>query len=126
MTSMSGPEPGTERGTESGTMRAVVYDAYEQLPTVREVPAPGAPDGGVVLDVAATGVCRSDWHAWMGHDPVDLPHVPGHELVGTIEALGAGAGAGVGQWRVGDRVCALLGGGGYADGPPGMGYPPPP
>ena len=85
-------------------MRAVVYEAYQQLPQVRDVPDPTPPDGGVVVRVAATGVCRSDWHAWMGHDPVDLPHVPGHELVGTIEALGAGAGAGVGQWRVGDRV----------------------
>ncbi len=100
MTSMSGTEPGTEPDMEPGTMRAVVYDAYEQLPTVREVPAPRAPDGGVVLDVAATGVCRSDWHAWMGHDPVALPHVPGHELVGTIAAVGAG----VRNWRVGDRV----------------------
>ena len=40
MTSMSGTEPGTEPDMEPGTMRAVVYDAYEQLPTVREVPAP--------------------------------------------------------------------------------------
>ena len=29
--------------------------------------------GGVVVQVSATGVCRSDWHAWMGHDPVRLP-----------------------------------------------------
>ena len=104
MTSTSGTEPGTEPDMEPGTMRAVVYDAYEQLPTVREVPAPRAPDGGVVLDVAATGVCRSDWHAWMGHDPVALPHVPGHELVGTIGAVGAG----VRNWRVGDRKTAGL------------------
>lgn len=81
-------------------MRAVVYDAWGRLPGVRDVPAPTAPDGGVVLDVRATGVCRSDWHAWMGHDPVALPHVPGHELVGTIASVGAG----VRRWRVGERV----------------------
>lgn len=81
-------------------MRAVVYDACEQLPQVREVPDPTPPRGGVVVEVAATGVCRSDWHAWMGHDPVALPHVPGHELVGTIVAVGAG----VRSWQVGRRV----------------------
>ena len=38
----------------------------------------------------ATGICRSDWHAWMGHDPdVAPPHVPGHELAGTVVAVGA-------------------------------------
>ncbi|MBP0575630.1 alcohol dehydrogenase catalytic domain-containing protein, partial [Mycobacterium tuberculosis] len=38
----------------------------------------------------ATGLCRSDWHGWMGHDPdIRLPHVPGHELAGVIVAVGA-------------------------------------
>jgi alcohol dehydrogenase len=45
-------------------------------------------------------VCRSDWHAWQGHEPVALPHVPGHELAGTVERVGEG----VTRWRVGDRV----------------------
>ena len=55
----------------------------------------------MVVEVAATGVCRSDWHGWMGHDPdIRLPHVPGHELAGTVVALGAG----IRNWRVGDRV----------------------
>ena len=62
---------------------------------------PGPAPDGVVVQVAATGLCRSDWHAWRGHDPdVVLPHVPGHELVGTVAA----AGADVRRWRVGDRV----------------------
>lgn len=81
-------------------MRAVVIEQAGVLPVVREVPSPSCPVGGVVVDVAATGVCRSDWHAWMGHDPVSLPHVPGHELVGTIREVGEG----VARWRVGDRV----------------------
>ncbi|GAA1907621.1 zinc-dependent alcohol dehydrogenase family protein [Lapillicoccus jejuensis] len=45
-------------------------------------------------------MCRSDWHAWTGHDPVALPHVPGHELAGTVAEVGSG----VTGWRVGDRV----------------------
>ena len=49
----------------------------------------------------ATGVCRSDWHAWMGHDPsIALPHVPGHELCGGVVAVGPE----VRGFAVGDRV----------------------
>jgi len=61
-----------------------VIDAVATAPTVREVPEPQCPATGVVVRVDATGVCRSDWHAWMGHDPVALPHVPGHELAGVV------------------------------------------
>ncbi len=81
-------------------MRAVVHTAYGELPSVREVPEPTCARDGVVIAVRATGVCRSDWHAWKGHDPVDLPHVPGHELAGTVAEVGAD----VTRWRVGDRV----------------------
>jgi alcohol dehydrogenase len=91
--------PATTSGHDE-SVRAVVIEQSQVLPTVREVPDPVCPPGGVVLDVAATGVCRSDWHAWMGHDPVALPHVPGHELVGIIREVGEG----VTRWRVGDRV----------------------
>lgn len=81
-------------------MRAVRYAAYGEQPTLVEVPEPVAPPGGVVVAVGATGVCRSDWHAWRGHDPVDLPHVPGHELAGRVLRVGDE----VRHWRVGDRV----------------------
>lgn len=55
----------------------------------------------MVVRVGATGVCRSDWHAWLGHDPVPfLPWVPGHELAGTVEVVGPR----VTRWNVGDRV----------------------
>lgn len=82
-------------------MRAVVYEAFGEMPVVREMPDPSCPDDGVVVRVDATGLCRSDWHAWIGHDPdVHLPHVPGHELAGTIEAVGAA----VRSWRRGQRV----------------------
>jgi alcohol dehydrogenase len=82
-------------------MRALVYDAFGGPLTVTDVPAPPSTPGGVVVRVGATGVCRSDWHGWQGHDPdISLPHVPGHELAGTVEVVGAE----VRRWRVGDRV----------------------
>ncbi|NEA28438.1 alcohol dehydrogenase catalytic domain-containing protein, partial [Actinomadura bangladeshensis] len=83
-------------------MRAVAYDAFGAPPSVRELPDPPVPAGGAVIRVEATGVCRSDWHGWQGHDP-DIrafPHVPGHELAGTV----AETGAGVARHRPGDRV----------------------
>jgi D-arabinose 1-dehydrogenase-like Zn-dependent alcohol dehydrogenase len=81
-------------------MQAVVYPEYGITPVVTEVPAPVCPAGGAVLEVRATGVCRSDWHAWRGHEPVPLPHTPGHELAGVVAEVGAG----VTRWRPGDRV----------------------
>lgn len=82
-------------------MRALVVDEFGMLPGVRDVPDPLCPDDGVVVRVAATGVCRSDWHAWQGHDDdVALPHVPGHELAGTVVQ----AGPQVREWVVGDVV----------------------
>ena len=81
-------------------MRAVVYESYGAEPVVRDLPPPECPDDGVVVDVRATGVCRSDWHAWKGHDPVPLPMVPGHEFAGVIATVGSS----VTGWSVGDRV----------------------
>lgn len=81
-------------------MRAIQYSGYGEPPTLTNVPDPVCPMDGVVIAVRATGVCRSDWHAWKGHDPVELPHIPGHEFAGTIAEVGAD----VTQWRVGDRV----------------------
>lgn len=81
-------------------MRAVSYAAYAEPPAVMDVADPSCPQDGVVIRVRATGVCRSDWHAWLGHDPVPLPMVPGHELAGTVEIVGSR----VSRWRVGNRV----------------------
>jgi alcohol dehydrogenase len=78
----------------------VVVDAVRGRPEVRVVADPTAPAGGVVVRVMATGMCRSDWHAWAGHDEIAYPHVPGHELAGVVVEVGAG----VGRWTVGDRV----------------------
>ena len=81
-------------------MRAIVVDSARARPEVREVVEPTAPAGGVVVRVLATGMCRSDWHAWAGHDDIAFPHVPGHELAGEVTAVGPG----VERWQVGDRV----------------------
>jgi alcohol dehydrogenase len=61
---------------------------------------PTAAAGGVVVQVMATGLCRSDWHAWAGHDDIAFPHVPGHELAGVVVEVGTD----VVRWKVGDRV----------------------
>jgi alcohol dehydrogenase len=81
-------------------VKAVVFEEYDVVPALRVVEEPACPEDGVLVRVRATGVCRSDWHAWKGHDPVALPHVPGHELAGVVDAVGAS----VTRWSPGDRV----------------------
>jgi len=81
-------------------VKAVVYSGYGATPALTEVPDPACPADGVVIAVGATGVCRSDWHAWKGHDPVVLPHIGGHEFAGVVVT----AGPEVTAWRAGDRV----------------------
>lgn len=82
-------------------MKAIIYEEFAKPLTIQNVPDP-VPEGlGVVVRVEATGICRSDWHGWMGHDPdIRLPHVPGHELAGVIVE----AGKDVSRWKKGDRV----------------------
>ncbi|MFC1505254.1 zinc-dependent alcohol dehydrogenase family protein [Thermodesulfobacteriota bacterium] len=82
-------------------MKAALYREFAQPLIIEDLPDPAPSNRGVVIRVKATGLCRSDWHGWMGHDPdIRLPHVPGHELAGVIEALGKD----VTQWNIGDRV----------------------
>ena len=82
-------------------MKAVYYESFQSPVQLREVPDPVPADDGVVIEVKASGICRSDWHGWMGHDAdVQLPHVPGHELAGVVTAVGNQ----VRRWKVGDRV----------------------
>jgi alcohol dehydrogenase len=84
-------------------MRAVSYAAFQAAPEVVALPDPPCPGDGVVLEVDATGLCGSDWHGWMGHDPdIALPHVPGHEFAGRIVEVGPQTRS----WRPGDRVTA--------------------
>lgn len=89
-------------------MKAVVYEQFSTPPSIQQVPDPAPAPHRVVVKVMANGVCRSDWHGWMGHDPdIRLPHVPGHELSGVVEAVGKD----VTKWRIGDRVTVPFVGG---------------
>ena len=89
-------------------MKAVVYEAFNTPPQLKHVPDPTPEPHGVVVKVMATGVCRSDWHGWVGHDAdIHPPHVPGHELAGIIAAVGKD----VTKWHIGDRVTVPFVGG---------------
>ena len=82
-------------------MRAAVYEEFQGPVEVRDVPDPVPSPTGVVLEMKACGICRSDWHGWMGNDPdIRLPHVPGHELAGVVAEIGSE----ISNFRVGDRV----------------------
>jgi len=82
-------------------MKAAIYREYRGPITVETLPDPVPQRDGVVLRVAANGICRSDWHGWVGHDPdIVLPHVPGHEIAGVVEDVGSE----VRRWKTGDRV----------------------
>ncbi len=89
-------------------MRAVYYTQFRQPPVIATLPDPKPTYGGVVIKVEATGLCRSDHHGWLGHDSdIHLPHVPGHELAGTIVATGKH----VSRFREGERVTVPFVGG---------------
>ncbi|MDO6476444.1 zinc-dependent alcohol dehydrogenase family protein [Alteromonas sp. 1_MG-2023] len=82
-------------------MKAVVFEKFAQMPVIQNVADPTPASHGVVIKVEATGVCRSDWHCWQGHDTdVVVPHVPGHEFAGIVEAVGKD----VKRFKTGDRV----------------------
>jgi len=79
-------------------------------PTQRPVPQPGAAQ--VLIKVAHAGINRHDCgQRARGFGPKDATDIPGLEVSGEIAALGAG----VSGWKQGDRVCALVNGGGYAE-----------
>jgi len=96
-------------------MRAITIpefgDADALVPA--DVPAPVAGPGQVLVDVVAAGVNRADVMQRMGHypPPKGASELPGLEVSGRVAALGEG----VSDWSVGDEVCALLEGGGYAE-----------
>ena len=82
-------------------MKAIYFTEFKGTLSVVDIPIPVPSGSGVVIKVEATGLCRSDWHAWMGHDSdIVLPHVPGHEFAGVISSIGAS----VSKFAVGDRV----------------------
>ena len=82
-------------------MKAAVYENFKQPIVIQSVPDPYPSPDGVVIQVKANGICKSDWHGWMGHDSdIKLPHVPGHEMAGVIVETGKD----VTKWKPGDRV----------------------
>ena len=89
-------------------MKAALYEEFGGKIEIREVTSPSPENHGVVLQVLATGMCLSDWHGWKGHDAdIRLPHVPGHELVGRIVAVGKD----VKNFKEGERVTVPFVGG---------------
>jgi putative PIG3 family NAD(P)H quinone oxidoreductase len=93
-------------------VHAIVIEKPNELAWA-EVPDPEPAEGEVVIDVAAAGVNRADVMQREGHypPPAGAPPYPGLECSGVISATGPG----VIDHRVGERVCALLAGGGYAE-----------
>jgi alcohol dehydrogenase len=89
-------------------MKAVYYKDFKGKVEIKEVPKPTVSPDSVIIKVGATGLCRSDWHGWMGHDPdIVLPHVPGHELAGTIVEIGSE----IKNFKVGESVTVPFVGG---------------
>jgi 2-desacetyl-2-hydroxyethyl bacteriochlorophyllide A dehydrogenase len=80
-------------------MKAAVLVEPEKI-QVMEVPLPRAGDGQLLVRVALAGVCGSDHTLYHGKFGVPLPVIPGHEMVGRVEAMGPG----VTGWSVGQRV----------------------
>ncbi len=82
-------------------MKAALFETFGRSIDIVDLTEPAPSPTGAVIRVKATGICRSDWHGWMGHDPdISPPHVPGHELAGIVEAVGQD----VKNWQSGDRV----------------------
>jgi alcohol dehydrogenase len=94
-------------------MKAAVIESFKAPLKVQNVPEPEPGDHSVVIKVEANSICRSDWHTWNGHfDEIQLPHVPGHELAGVVEAIGKH----VRRWKPGDRLTTpFVGGCGSCD-----------
>jgi propanol-preferring alcohol dehydrogenase len=87
------------------TMLAAVMERHGEALRVKRVPRPDPGPGKILIRLEASGICHTDVHIWQGDvaaDPAPQPFILGHEGVGEVVALGAG----VGDWRVGERAGA--------------------
>lgn len=83
-------------------MRAAVIRQYRADLSLETVPDPVCEADGVVVKVLACGICRSDWHGWVGeHAKVKPGAIPGHEYCGEVVEAGPLA-----RWNVGERIIA--------------------
>ncbi len=83
-------------------MRAAVIRQYRADLSLETVPDPVCEPDGVVVKVLACGICRSDWHGWVGeHAKVKPGAIPGHEYCGEVVEAGPLA-----RWNVGDKIIA--------------------
>ncbi len=83
-------------------MRAAIIREYNADLSIEAVADPVCEADGVVLKVLACGICRSDWHGWVGEHPKVKPGaIPGHEYCGEVVEAGP-----LSKWRAGDRVMA--------------------
>jgi D-arabinitol dehydrogenase (NADP+) len=80
-------------------MKAVVYDSAKNF-TIKDIPTPEPKSGEVLVKIELAGVCGTDLHIHEGDFLAEFPLIPGHEMVGIVSALGAG----VNQFKVGERV----------------------
>lgn len=84
-------------------MKAALYDTFNGHIEIKQVDDPVVAEAEAIIEVKASGICRSDWHGWKGHDPdIRLPHVPGHEFSGVVKEVGSK----VTLFKAGDRVTA--------------------
>lgn len=85
-------------------MKAALYEDFGTPLKITNVPEPVPGNNDAVIKIMASGICRSDWHGWLGHDPdiKYLPHIPGHEFSGIVEETGKN----VTRWKKGDRITA--------------------
>ena len=83
-------------------MIAAVVRNFNEALSLEQVDEPQCPENGVVLEVLACGVCRSDYHGWTGNHPlVKNGSVLGHEYCGVVVEAGAKA-----KYKIGDRLIA--------------------
>ena len=94
-------------------MKAIVINKADQSLSYADVPNPVLKDGEVIIEVYAAAINRADLLQREGNypPPPGCPEWPGLEVAGVIKEVAAD----VTNWKVGDKVCALLGGGGYAE-----------